>query len=103
MIVKAIERGVSEERIAPVLNLNVSSIRRKRNLLAGICPEAANLLRDRQCPCETFHHSRRALQRSPRRLHPSQPRDAARASRCSSHRGWRQMLPRNSSTVWAAR
>lgn len=54
MIVKAIERGVSEERIAKVLNLNVSSIRRKRSLLDGICPEAANLLRDRQCPYETF-------------------------------------------------
>ena len=54
MIVKAIERGVSEERIAQVLNLNVSSIRRKRSLLDGICPEAANLLRDRQCPYETF-------------------------------------------------
>ena len=54
MIVKAIERGVSEERIAQVLNLNVSSIRRKRSRLDGICPEAANLLRDRQCPYETF-------------------------------------------------
>ena len=54
MIVKAIERGVSEERIAQVLNLNVSSIRRKRSLLDGICPEATNLLRDRQCPYETF-------------------------------------------------
>ena len=32
-----------------------------------------------------------------------QPRAAARASRCRSQRGWRQMLPRNSSTVWAAR
>ena len=54
MIVRAIERGVSEERIAQVLNLNVHSIRRKRSLLDGICPEAATLLRDRQCPYETF-------------------------------------------------
>ena len=54
MIVKAIERGVSEERIARALSLNVASIRRKRNLLDGICPEAANLLRDRECPYETF-------------------------------------------------
>lgn len=54
MIVKAIERGVSEERIARALHLNVASIRRKRNLLDGICPEAANLLRDRECPYETF-------------------------------------------------
>ena len=32
-----------------------------------------------------------------------QPRAAARASRWRFQRGWRQMLPRNSSTVWAAR
>ena len=54
MIVKAIERGVSEERIAQVLNLNVASIKRKRSLLDGICPEAAVLLRDRQCSYEAF-------------------------------------------------
>ena len=54
MILKAIERGVSEERIAQALNVNVASIKRKRSLLHGICPEAANLLRDRQCPYETF-------------------------------------------------
>ena len=54
MILKAIERGVSEERIAQVLNVNVSSIRRKRSLLDGICPEAANLLRNRQCAYATF-------------------------------------------------
>ena len=35
--------------------------------------------------------------------HEVQPRAAARASRWRSQRGWRQMLPRNSSTVCAAR
>ena len=54
MILKAIGRGVSEERIAKALGLNVDSIRRKRNLLQGICAEAATLIRDRQCPYETF-------------------------------------------------
>jgi ParB-like chromosome segregation protein Spo0J len=47
MILKAVERGVSEERIAKALNVNVGSIRRKRNLLEGICPEAAEVLKDK--------------------------------------------------------
>ncbi len=47
MILKAIERGVPEERIAKALDVNVGSIRRKRNLLDGICPEATEMLRDK--------------------------------------------------------
>jgi hypothetical protein len=47
MILTAIERGLSEERIANALNVNVASIRRKRRLLEGICPEAADLLKDK--------------------------------------------------------
>lgn len=54
MILKAIERGVSEARIARALNVNIESIRKKRDLLRGICPEAVTLLRDRQSPYETF-------------------------------------------------
>jgi RepB plasmid partitioning protein len=45
MILKAIERGVSEERIAKALNVDVPTIRRKRQLLDGICPEVADLLK----------------------------------------------------------
>lgn len=47
MIVKAIERGVSEEKIAKALNVNVRSIISKRNLLHGICAEATELLKDK--------------------------------------------------------
>jgi len=47
MIVKAVERGVSESRIAKALNLDVANIVRKRNLLEGICEEAADLLKDK--------------------------------------------------------
>jgi len=47
MILKAIERGVPEERIAKALDVNVGSIRRKRNLLDGICPEATEMLKDK--------------------------------------------------------
>jgi len=48
MILRAIERGVSEERIAATLNVDVAAIRRKRELLNGICAEAVSLLKDRR-------------------------------------------------------
>ncbi len=54
MILKLIERGVSEERIAETLDVNVKSIRGKRDLLHGVCPEAAELLEDKQCPINTI-------------------------------------------------
>jgi hypothetical protein len=54
MILKAIERGVPEKRIAKVLDVNVSNIRRKRHLLDGICAEAAELLKDKHCPMNSF-------------------------------------------------
>ena len=54
MILKLIEQGVPEARIAKTLDVNVNSIRRKRDLLQGICPEAEELLQDRQCPLNTF-------------------------------------------------
>lgn len=47
MILNAIGRGASEERIARALNVDVMSIKRKRRLLDGICPEAAELLKDK--------------------------------------------------------
>lgn len=48
MILKAINNGVPEERIADALSVDVSSIKKKRSLLDGICPEAVALLRDRR-------------------------------------------------------
>ncbi len=50
MILKLVERGVSERRIAEALDVNVAAIRVRLNLLHGICPEAAELLKDKQCP-----------------------------------------------------
>jgi RepB plasmid partitioning protein/ParB-like nuclease family protein len=54
MIVKAVERGVPEHRIAKVLNVDVAMIVRKRNLLEGICSEAAELLKDKHIALNTF-------------------------------------------------
>lgn len=48
MILKAIDKGVSEERIAKALNVDVGVIRRKRSMLDGICPEAIELLKEKQ-------------------------------------------------------
>lgn len=48
MILRAIESGVSEERIARALAVDVARIRQKRDLLSGICPEAVEQLRDKR-------------------------------------------------------
>lgn len=48
MIRRALERGVSPERLAKALSIDISHVRKKMNLLDGICPEAAGLLEDRQ-------------------------------------------------------
>ena len=54
MLLKAIERGVSEDKLAAVLNVNPDHIRRKRRLLDGICSEAAALLEDKQISINSF-------------------------------------------------
>ena len=46
MIRRAVERGVAPERLAKALDVDISQIVKKLNLLDGICPEAAELLRD---------------------------------------------------------
>lgn len=54
MILRAIERGVPEERLARALNVDISSIRHKRTLLVGICPEVVELLKDKHVPINTI-------------------------------------------------
>lgn len=54
MILRAIERGVSEERLASALNVDLRSIHQKRDLLLGICPEAVELLKDKVIAPKTF-------------------------------------------------
>ncbi len=48
MIRRAVERGVSPEKLAKALDVDISHINKKLNLLDGICPEAVELLRDHQ-------------------------------------------------------
>lgn len=54
MVLKAVERGVPEERIAKALNIDVSTLRHKLHLLDGICQEAAELLKDKHVATNTF-------------------------------------------------
>ncbi len=59
MILKAVQRGVPEERIAKALNVDVSSIMRKRRLLEGICPEVADILKDKHLAINAFTELRK--------------------------------------------
>src|SRR3546814_11465094 len=65
MILKALEKGVSEERLARALNVNISSLRNQRRLLDGICEEVAKLLQDRMVPLHTFSELRKLRPRRP--------------------------------------
>lgn len=59
MILKAIKNGASEERIATVLDLDVARIRQKRDLLDGICKEAAEILKVRKMSGKAFFFLRK--------------------------------------------
>lgn len=54
MIVRAVERGVSEERIAEALDIEAGSVHRRFRLLEGICREAIDSLADKPCPMVVF-------------------------------------------------
>ena len=54
MIVNAIERGVSAERIGSALDLSPETVRQRFRLLDGICAEAAEILSDKPCPAHIF-------------------------------------------------
>lgn len=59
MIVRAIERGVTEAVIADALGLEVHSIRARFRLLDGICAEAADMLKETNCSMLVFDILRR--------------------------------------------
>ena len=56
MIEKAINRGVSIERLARVLNMNPENIRQKKNLLKGICEEVVEMLKDKIVSSKVFYY-----------------------------------------------
>jgi ParB-like chromosome segregation protein Spo0J len=59
MIMKALARGASEQRIADALDLDVAAIKRRRNMLDGICPEVVELLKSRTVNVGVFSSLKR--------------------------------------------
>ncbi|QDH74227.1 plasmid partitioning protein RepB C-terminal domain-containing protein [Brevundimonas sp. M20] len=58
MIVRAIERGVSEDKLAKALNADIAAIRRRRHLLNGINDDVAELLKDKPVGIHAFQKLR---------------------------------------------
>ena len=59
MVLRALERGVPEDRLAKALDINIASLRRKRDLLEGICPEVEDMLKDRNFSADIMRHLRK--------------------------------------------
>ncbi len=54
MIVRALERKVPEEKLASALNVNISVIRRRATMLAGLCADVIDMLKDKAVNPTTF-------------------------------------------------
>lgn len=54
MILRALERGVPEAKIAAAMSLEAVSVKRRLKMLDGICAEAVAQLADRHCPLAVF-------------------------------------------------
>lgn len=54
MIIKALNAGVSEAKLAAALNLDICTIRNKKNMLDGVCQEAIDLLKDKIMSASVF-------------------------------------------------
>lgn len=59
MIVRALERGVSEGKLARALNVDVKVIRQRRHLLSGISQDVAELLKDKPVGHNAFQKLRK--------------------------------------------
>lgn len=54
MILRALNSGVSEEKLAKALNVDIMHIKRRRTLLDGVCPEVIEMLKDKSVNPTTF-------------------------------------------------
>jgi len=61
MIMNGLKRGMSEEKIALALNVDVGSIKSKRDLLNGICPDVVDLLKEKPVAAGVFSILRKML------------------------------------------
>ena len=66
MIIKALQAGVSEEKLASALNLDIGTIKNKKNLLDGICPQVVDLLKDKSISEHVFRSLRKM--KAPRQI-----------------------------------
>lgn len=54
MILRALKSGVSQEKLAKALDVDIKLIQRRRNLLGGICSEVVEMLKDKSVNPVTF-------------------------------------------------
>jgi hypothetical protein len=54
MLLEALKSGLTEERIAAALDVGLDSIRMKRDMLNGICPEAVQILIEKSVSPQVF-------------------------------------------------
>jgi hypothetical protein len=59
MLLRVLENGVTEERVAAALNVDIKSVRQKRDMLKGVCPEVARLLEPHRLGIRSFAAIRR--------------------------------------------
>lgn len=59
MLVRALERGVPEEKLAKALDINVKVLKRRRTMLDGVAPEVVDMLKDRIVSPITFETLRK--------------------------------------------
>ena len=59
MIMEAVKNGVTEEEIARTLDVDVANIRKKQNMLVGICREAVDLLRGKRATAGALREFRK--------------------------------------------
>ena len=54
MLLGALKNGLTEERIAAALDVSIDSIRSKRDMLNGICPEVVQILIEKPVSAQVF-------------------------------------------------
>ena len=59
MIVRALERGVSEAKLARALDVDIKVIKQRRHMLSGISSEVADLLKDKSIGHNSFQKLRK--------------------------------------------
>lgn len=100
MILKAIDAGASEERIAKALNVSPQTIRANRSHLLGICSEAIELLKDKPITAQALERKRNSALHDLERIRAAngKPCDERKRNSMGSGRGtWTKTI---SWSVW---